>query len=47
MDGFLFKSFKFFDLNSNGWLTKMDFFKAIAKCGLVVQTQVIPDLFRR
>ncbi len=41
MDAFLFKAFKFFDLYNNGALNKIDFFKAIAKCGVVVDTHVV------
>jgi hypothetical protein len=39
-DAFLFKAFKFFDLYNNGCLSKTDFFKAIAKCGVIVDTHV-------
>lgn len=39
-DTYLYKSFKFFDLYNNGYLNKSDFFKAIAKCGVVVDTHV-------
>ena len=41
VDAVLFKAFKFFDLYNNGWLSRTDFFKAIAKCGVVVDTHVI------
>ncbi len=37
----MYKSFKFFDLYNTGSLGKSDFFKAIAKCGVVVDTHVI------
>lgn len=40
LDSFLLKAFKFFDLTNNGYLSKRDFFKAIAKCGVVVQSNV-------
>lgn len=40
-DAFLYKAFKFFDLYNNGYLGKLDFFKAIAKCGVVVDTHVV------
>lgn len=39
-EAYLFKAFKFFDLFNNGYLNKKDFFKAIAKCGVVVDTYV-------
>lgn len=41
LDTFLFKAFKFFDLNNNGCLAKNDFFRAIAKCGVAVDSEVI------
>jgi Ca2+-binding EF-hand superfamily protein len=40
LDAYLFKAFKFFDLYSHGYLSKTDFFRAIAKCGVVVEIQV-------
>ena len=40
MDAFLFKNMRFFDLQDKGLLSKLDFFKAIAKCGVVVDTYV-------
>ena len=40
-DAFLFKAFKFFDLYNNGHLSRSDFFRGIAKCGVVVETHVI------
>lgn len=40
LDAFLFKAFKFFDLYQNGRLGQVDFFKAIAKCGVVVDPEV-------
>ena len=40
MDAFLFKAFKFFDLLNTGFLAKQEFFRAIAKCGVVVDTHV-------
>jgi len=46
LDAFLFKAFKFFDLYNNGYLVRSDFFKAIAKCGVVVETYVKMILFR-
>lgn len=39
-DAVLFKAFKFYDLYNNGFLSRADFFKAIAKCGVVVDTHV-------
>ena len=39
-DAVLFKAFKFYDLYNNGYLSRTDFFKAIAKCGVVVDTHV-------
>ena len=40
MDAFLFKNMRFFDLHEKGQLNKLDFFKAIAKCGVVIDTYV-------
>ena len=40
LDAYLFKNFKFYDLHSQGYLSKADFFRAIAKCGVVVETHV-------
>ena len=40
LDAFLFKAFKFFDLYQNGHLGQVDFFRAIAKCGVVVDPEV-------
>jgi Ca2+-binding EF-hand superfamily protein len=45
-DAVLFKAFKFFDLYNNGWLSKSDFFKAIAKCGVVPETHVLNILMK-
>ena len=36
----LFKAFKFFDTFNNGYLNRKDFFKAIVKCGVIVDTYV-------
>lgn len=46
-DMVLFKAFKFFDLYNNGFLVKKDFFKAIAKCGVIVDTYVELLLYKR
>mgnify|MGYP002074447889 CR=1 FL=1 len=46
LDAFLFKAFKFFDLHNSGFLNKNDFFRAIAKCGVVVDTHVLFLPFR-
>jgi len=46
LDAFLFKAFKFFDLLNNGALSKNDFFRAIAKCGVLVESYVPFDLSR-
>lgn len=46
MDSFLLKAFKYFDLTNNGYLSKRDFFKAVAKCGVVVQPNVTVALVR-
>lgn len=40
LDAYLFKNFKFYDLHAQGYLSKADFFRAIAKCGVVVETHV-------
>lgn len=40
MDAFLFKNMRFFDLADKGYLSKLDFFKGIAKCGVVIDTHV-------
>jgi hypothetical protein len=40
-DAFLFKAFKFFDLLNSGALPKSDFFRAIAKCGVLVDSYVL------
>ena len=45
-DAVLFKAFKFYDLYNNGNLSRIDFFKAIAKCGVVVDTHVQSILSR-
>ena len=37
---------KFFDLNNKGNLSKLDFLKAIAKCGVVIDTHVLSFTFR-
>ena len=41
LDAYLFKNFKFFDLHNQGRLSSSDFFRAIAKCGVVVETHVL------
>jgi len=46
MDAFLFKNMRFFDLQDKGMLAKLDFFKAIAKCGVVIDTHVPPFLLQ-
>ena len=46
MDAFLFKNMRFFDLGDKGHLSKLDFFKAIAKCGVVIDTHVPETPFR-
>ena len=46
MDAFLFKNLRFFDLGDKGFLNKLDFFKGIAKCGVVIDTHVLYLLFR-
>lgn len=45
-DALLFKAFKFYDLYNNGYLLKTDFFKAIAKCGVVVDTHNLDGIYR-
>ncbi len=35
-EAFLIKTFKFFDLNNNGVLSKNEFLKALAKLGIVL-----------
>jgi hypothetical protein len=46
LDAYLFKNFKFFDLHNQGRLSSADFFRAIAKCGVVVETHVLFYRFR-
>lgn len=45
-DAVLFKAFKFYDLYNNGYLSRVDFFKAIAKCGVIIDTHVTLVLSR-
>ena len=40
MDVLLFKNLRFFDLSDKGYLPRLDFFKGIAKCGVVIDTHV-------
>lgn len=40
IDWLLFKAFRFFDLNNNGHLPQSQFFRAIAKCGVLVDSHV-------
>jgi hypothetical protein len=37
---------RFFDLQDKGMLSKLDFFKAIAKCGVVIDTHVLINLLQ-
>ena len=37
----LLKIFKFYDLNSNGTLTREEFLKSVAKIGVVLSTQQV------
>ncbi len=46
LDAYLFKNFKFFDLHNQGRLSSSDFFRAIAKCGVVVETHVLLYRYR-
>ena len=44
LDAYLFRNFKFFDLHLQGSLAKSDFFRAIAKCGVVVEPEVTNEV---
>lgn len=46
LDAYLFKNFKFFDLHNQGRLSSSDFFRAIAKCGVVVETHDMATVFQ-
>jgi Ca2+-binding EF-hand superfamily protein len=37
-DSLLFKTFKFFDLNNVGYVPRNEFFRAIAKTGVVISS---------
>lgn len=37
-DALLLKTFKFFDLNNAGWVPRSEFFRAIAKAGVVISS---------
>ena len=42
-DALLFKTFKFFDLNNAGYLPEAEFYRAIAKVGVVFETAEVQN----
>ena len=42
LDALLFKTFKFFDLNNAGYVPESEFYRSIAKVGVVFETAEVP-----